>query len=72
MKKISLLLSLLLLSSGMWAQLSGNFSVSASKQVQFSKGLLRYHCGNKTWSFASNQYDVIGASNSNVSSTYSG
>lgn len=72
MKKISLLLSLLLLSSGIWAQLSGNFSVSASKQVRFSKGLLRYHCANKTWTIASNQYDVIGASNSNVSSTYSG
>ena len=35
--------------------LSGGFSVSASKKVNFSKGNLRYASG--TWSFFNNQYD---------------
>ena len=35
--------------------LSGKFSVSATKQVNFSKGNLRYASG--TWSFFDNQYD---------------
>ena len=62
----------LLMAVTMQAQLNGKFSVSASQHVQFSTGNLRYHCTNHTWSFASNQYDVIGSSNRNVSSTYSG
>ena len=35
--------------------ISGKFSVSATKQVYFSKGNLRYASG--TWSFFDNQYD---------------
>ena len=35
--------------------ISGQFSVSANKQVYFSKGNLRYASG--TWSFFDNQYD---------------
>lgn len=52
--------------------LSGVFSVSETKQVQFSKGNLQYQASTKTWRFAENQWDVIGAANKNISSTYDG
>lgn len=38
----------------------GVFSVSADKQVSFSKGNLQYQASTKTWRFAENQYDYIG------------
>ena len=41
--------------------LTGKFSVSSTKQVQFSKGNLQYV---GTWQFAANQYDIFGASQS--------
>ena len=41
----------------------GTFSVSADKQVTFSKGNLQYTQSTKTWSFAANQYDYIGTDN---------
>ena len=41
----------------------GVFSVSESKQVSFSKGNLQYTQSTNTWSFAENQYDVIGTDN---------
>lgn len=47
--------------------LSGKFSVSASKQVHFSKGNLQYDTVNAVWSFAANQYDIIGNANMNGS-----
>ncbi|MBR6551175.1 MAG: bacterial Ig-like domain-containing protein [Paludibacteraceae bacterium] len=42
--------------------LSGVFSVAADKKVQFSTGNLQYEVGTNTntWSFASEQYEVIG------------
>ena len=44
--------------------LKGVFSVDANgKKVQFSKGNLQYHCLDKTWQFAANQWDVIGKEN---------
>ena len=46
--------------------LPGKFSVSASKQVQFSPGNLQYNAGAKTWRFAINQYDTIGSQSSNI------
>ena len=52
--------------------LSGKFSVSAGKQVQFSQGNLQYQASTSTWRFAENQYDTIGAANDNISSTYDG
>ena len=52
--------------------LSGQFSVSATRKVSFSKGNLQYQASSGTWRFATNQYDVIGTSNDNISSTYSG
>ena len=45
--------------------LKGAFSVSADKQVVFSKGNLQYTQSTKTWGFAENQYDVIGGANIN-------
>lgn len=72
MKRFTFLIGLLLIVASANAQLSGQFSVSASKQVYFSKGNLRYHCSSKAWSFATNQYDVVGQSNSNISSSYAG
>ena len=39
------------------------FSVSADKQVTFSKGNLQYTQSTNTWSFAENQWDYIGTDN---------
>ena len=52
--------------------LPGKFSVSATKQVQFSQGNLQYQASTNTWRFAENQYDVIGGANANISETYEG
>ena len=61
----------------------GIFSVSETQKVNFSPGNLQWSAtgshavaGNGTaagtWRFAPNQWDMIGAANSNVSSTYTG
>ena len=43
--------------------LSGAFSVSATKQVRFSRGNLQYTQSTQTWSFAEHQYDMLGTDN---------
>ena len=43
--------------------IAGAFSVSADKQVAFTKGNLQYTQSTDTWSFAENQYDMIGEAN---------
>ncbi len=43
--------------------LTGAFSISANKQVRFSKGNLQYTQSVNTWSFAENQYDMLGTAN---------
>lgn len=43
--------------------INGKFSVSADKQVYFSKGNLQYQPSTKTWRFAGHQYDVINEDN---------
>lgn len=46
--------------------LNGEFSVSQSKKVRFSKGNLQCNVtdpDNPTWQFAANQYDYLGSSN---------
>ena len=53
-------------------KIDGVFSVSADKQVTFSKGNLQYHPANNKWRFAESQLDYIGDANSNCSSTYNG
>ena len=41
----------------------GTFSVSADKQVTFSQGNLQYTQSTNKWSFAENQWDLIGNAN---------
>lgn len=53
-------------------QVIGVFSVSADKQVIFSKGNLHYNPALRKWKFAENQYDYIGDLNSNISNNYNG
>ena len=52
--------------------LYGLFSVSDSNQVRFSKGNLQYQATTNIWRFAENQFDIIGAENSNISPSYDG
>lgn len=52
--------------------LSGEFSVSATTKVHFSQGNLQYQASTGTWRFATNQYDMVGDDNSNISASYSG
>lgn len=52
--------------------IAGLFSVSESQQVFFSQGNLQYQASTNTWRFAEHQWDYIGNSNSNISSSYSG
>jgi len=63
--------------------ISGQFSVSATKKVYFSKGNLQYQASTPTWRFAENQYDyvgdggtnggnVTGSNNASISETYTG
>ncbi len=59
-------------STGTEGSLVGKFSVSADKQVYFSKGNLQYQASTNTWRFAENQTDYIGEANKNISATYDG
>ena len=43
--------------------LNGVFSISATKQVQFSCGNLQYTQSTRTWSFAAQQYKMLGTDN---------
>ena len=43
--------------------LNGSFSVAKGKYVRFSMGNLQYTQSTQTWSFAKNQYDMIGMDN---------
>lgn len=51
---------------------SGTFSISPTRKVKFAPGNLQYQASTDTWRFAEHQYDIIGAENNNISSTYSG
>lgn len=57
------LAALLCCCTGAWAtgELNGLFSVSATKQVQFSQGNLQYFCSTSApeWRFAEHQYDYV-------------
>ena len=63
--------------------IEGEFSVSASEQVYFSRGNLQYTTtgthkvngggtASGTWQFAEHQWDIIGNGNNNMSATYEG
>ena len=60
-------------SSGDEGKLSGAFSINGDGDyIAFSKGNLQYHCTNHVWQFATNQYDIIGNGNANISDSYDG
>ncbi len=50
--------------------LSGDFSVSETEKVRFSKGNLQYRASTNTWRFAENQWDYVGEGNTNASASY--
>ncbi|MBO6305892.1 MAG: leucine-rich repeat protein [Paludibacteraceae bacterium] len=53
--------------------LNGAFTINADgDQIVFSKGNLQYQASTTTLRFATNQYDMIGADNANISDTYTG
>lgn len=69
--------------SGISGATNSLFSVCPGKKVRFSKGNLQFKTSGShavdqggsasgIWRFAENQYDYIGSSNSNISSTYTG
>ena len=53
--------------------INGKFTINADgDQVYFSQGNLQYQASTNTWKFAENQYDYVGSTNGNISSSYSG
>lgn len=58
--------------NGSGNELSGVFSVEPTTYVYFAPGNLQYQASTNTWRFANHQYDVMGSSNENISSTYNG
>lgn len=76
-KKLFTFLLALVASVGLsWATegaLSGAFAINGDGDyIAFSKGNLQYHCTNHVWQFATNQYDIIGGDNANISDSYNG
>ncbi len=61
---------------GIEGALPGMFTVGVvngeTVKVRFSQGNLQYQASTNTWRFAENQYDYVGADNSNINATYSG
>ena len=54
-------------------KLTGAFTINADgDQILFSKGNLQYQASTATLRFATNQFDLIGADNANISDTYTG
>ena len=59
--------------SGDEGKLPGAFAINGDGDyIAFSKGNLQYHCTNHVWQFATNQYDIIGNGNANISDSYDG
>lgn len=48
------------------------FTVASGRTVKFSRGNLQYQASTGTWRFAEHQYDYVGSTNSNISSSNSG
>jgi len=65
MKKLTTCLVVLCATAALWASnfMSAAFSIASGKQVYFSQGNLQYTQSTETWSFAENQYDMIGEAN---------
>lgn len=53
-------------------KLNGVFTASENSHIQFSQGNLQYQASTNTWSFASNQWDIVGDNNANISEIYNG
>ena len=73
--KIFSLTVMLVASMAMFAKggIPGQFSINEhGKKVIFSQGNLQYNPAEDVWRFAEKQYDMIGADNANISSTYNG
>ena len=73
MRKILMTLAILLaIATGAWAtgELSGIFSVSATKKVQFSKGNLQYTKSTGVWSFMEHQYSTVETTGSYCTNDY--
>lgn len=52
--------------------INARFSVSENVTVVFAKGNLQYQAETGTWRFASNQYETVGADNSQAAAGYAG
>lgn len=52
-----------------YGAINSYFSVSASKQVQFSRGNLQYQASSNTWRFAETQWNCRGLDNQYISAT---
>ena len=52
--------------------INARFSIGDTTTVVFAQGNLQYQASTNTWRFASNQYDVLGVSNEQVDTLYSG
>jgi len=52
--------------------LNGEFSISSTQKVRFSRGNLQYQASTETWRFAEQQYDFIGEEDENVPSINDG
>ncbi len=53
--------------------IGGSFTIDYNgNKVWFSQGNLQYNAFTQTWQFASQQYEIIGNGNSNISETYNG
>ncbi|MBR2265755.1 MAG: hypothetical protein IJ882_03640 [Paludibacteraceae bacterium] len=75
MKKHSLIIPLLLAFMACTndaPELPGVFSVSKTRQIQFSPGVLKYKASTDTWRFADSQLDFVGKGNEKISPTYNG
>lgn len=53
-------------------ELTGEFSISATRKVHFAQGNLQYCASKNTWRFAEHQYTFIGEGNQSISSSYDG
>lgn len=69
MKKTLFLLAVVFMATSAWAGsnlLKGQFSVSGTRQVQFSKGNLQYNPSQSEWRFAEHQTDWLGTQNTQL------
>lgn len=59
-------------SNAKYGIVNGEFSVSPTNKVYFSKGNLQYQASTNSWRFAERQWNYIGETNQNISDSYDG